>query len=209
MSFKSIIKKVIDFVEGDKTLSWSDKTVLVKKFSDEKETLKPFNDILVGSDQCVACYSSNRFSNLLRTGVHSLPDDVDKVFFIDTSVYREKFGLRAPKHPITIDKKSFGCSGYVSFKIIDENVAVGNFINKIYSHMEYGNPKEVMRWLRDGVLLTAFQDIVKDQTCDDFLNKEKDGVVFEFESRIGYELMDYGLELVSLDIQNFSKPRQF
>ena len=211
MSFtREIIKKLKKTVKQKKTLSWKNKNSLSREFpNNEMINLDKITEIEVGNNECAACYSSSKFTNLLRTGLYERPDSVDKVIFLDTSVNRVKFGIRAPNYPITLDKMSFGFSGIISFKIMDESVAVGNFVSKILKQNEDYTSKELMRWLRDGPLFTAFRDLIKDLTYSEFIKTRKDDLIIELETRIGYELMDYGLELVSLDIINYTNPVQY
>lgn len=107
------------------------------------KSLKPITKIQVGNDECASCYTGNSFSGLFRTGTH-LSENIDKVVFVDTSTRKEKFGIRAPNYPITLDKMSFGFSGNISFKILDENAAIASFISNIVQGKQDFNSKDIL-----------------------------------------------------------------
>lgn len=211
MSFtQDLFKKIKKAITPKKTLSMQENTCIVKEYPDNSvKSLKKITKLMVGNDECVSCYYENSFTGLLRTGTHDLSDNIDKVVFINASVQKEKFGIRAPNYPITSDKKSFGFSGTISFKILEENAAVVNFLSRIVQNKPDYTSKDIMRWLRDGPVFSAFKEILGAQTYDEFYKTPKIDLIIELESRIGYELMDYGIELVSLDILNYTEPVQF
>lgn len=207
---QDLLKRIKKAITPKKTLSWEEKNSILKEYPDNTvKSLKKITKIQVGNDECVSCYTGNSFTGLLRTGTHDLSDKVDKIIFINTSVQKEKFGIRAPNYPITADKKSFGFSGNISFKILEENAAVANFLSRIVQNKPDYTSKEVMRWLRDGPVFTAFKEILGSLTYDEFIKTQKIDLIIELESRIGYELMDYGVELVALEIMNYTEPVQF
>ena len=207
---QDFLKRMKKAITPKKTLSWVEKNAILKEYPDYTvKSLSKITKIQVGTDECVSCFTSNSFSGLLRTGTHDLSDNIDKVVFINASVQKEKFGIRAPNYPITADKKSFGFSGTMSFKILEENAAIANFLSRIVQSKPDYTSKDVVRWLRDGPVFTAFKEILGAQTYDEFYKTPKIDLIIELESRIGYELMDYGIELVSLEIMNYTDPVQF
>lgn len=208
MSFtRNIIRMLKKATTPRKTLSWDEKKSIVKVYpDDELKSLKKITTVQVSNEECVSCYTGNSFTGLLRTGTHDLSDNIDKIIFIDTSVQKEKFGIRAPNYPITLDGQSFGFSGNIAFKILDENTAISGFLANIVKEKKDYSSKEVMRWLRDGIFFTVFKEILETQTYKEFIGTERTDMMIELESRIGYELMDYGIELVSLEILNYTDP---
>ena len=200
---KSLFKK--------STLSWEkkDDSLIWRISSSTQPKINEVGKVVVRDGEIVALFNSGSFQGLLKTGQHPLSEDYDEVIFIDVTPKTQKIGIRAPDYPFTADSKSFGFSGNIVFKVQEDNASIGNFISKIVDKSTSLDPIDVTKWLRDGILFQVFKDLISNMRYDDFINMDRFNLMLELETRLGFELRDYGLEILSTEIKYFTPPRSF
>ena len=183
--------------------------IVWKVTSDETYDLNKVRDITVKQGERAALFYSGIFSKLLFPGKSEIGHSFDSVYFLDITPQTEKVGIRAPDHPITSDEKSFGFSGNIVLKIMADQVSIGNFITKLVEKNSFLETKEIVRWLRDGLLFQVFKEIIREYSYSEFIKVERLSLLFELESKLGAELRHYGLEVVSLELIDFTSARVF
>jgi regulator of protease activity HflC (stomatin/prohibitin superfamily) len=206
---QSLKKKTLE----RKTLEWFEKNekgkIVWKVTSEEEYVLKKVKYITVKQGERAALFNSGIFTRLLSPGKSIISGSFDTAYFLDITPQTNKVGIRAPDYPITSDEKSFGFSGNIILKIMDDRASIGNFITKIVEKYSILETKEIVRWLRDGLLFQVFKEIIREFSYTAFINVERLSLLIELESRLGAELRDYGLEVVSLELMHFTPARVF
>ena len=196
------------------SLEWFEKVemrqIVWKVTSEIDYDLSKIKDITVKQGERVALFKSGIFTRLLTLGKSTnISDTFDTVYFVDVAPQSEKIGIRAPDYPITSDNKSFGFSGNIVYKIMDDQVSIGNFITNLVEKDSILESKKIVRWLRDGLLFQVFKEILKDYSYSEFMNVERLSLLIELESRLGAELKDYGLEIISLELMHYTPAKEF
>jgi len=196
-----------------KSLEWFEKgemgQIVWKVTSEDDYDLNKVRDIIVKQGERAALFNSGVFTRILTPGKSTVSGSFDTVHFVDTTPHTEKIGVRAPDYPITSDKKSFGFSGNIVLKVRDDQVSIGNFITNVVEKNSILEPKEIVRWLRDGLLFQVFKEIIREYSYSEFMNVGRLSLLIELESRLGAELRDYGLEIISLELMHFTPAREF
>lgn len=196
-----------------KSLEWYEKSemgqIVWKVTSESDYDLGKLKEITVKQGERAALFKSGIFARLLTLGKSNVGDTFDTVYFVDVTPQTEKIGIRTPDYPITADKKSFGFSGNIVFKIMDDQVSIGSFITNLVEKDSILEPEGIARWLRDGLLFQVFKEIIKDYSYSEFMNVERLSLLIELESRLGAELRDYGLEIISLELMHYTPAKDF
>jgi len=157
----------------------------------------------------VALFQKGSFHSLLTPGSHEVNDEFDQAYYVDVTEKTQQIGIRAPEYPITSDGQSFGFSGNIVFRVMSDQVSVGSFITRLVDEQEQYEPVQLSMWLRDGLLFQVFKEIIKDHTYEEFRSLERLDLLMEIESRLGFELRDYGVEVVSLELKYFTPSKQY
>lgn len=197
-----------------KSLEWSEKSemgrIVWKVTSEDDYDINKIGDITVKQGERAVLFRSGILTRLLTPGKSTdVGEAFDTIYFVDVTPQTEQIGIRAPNYPITSDKKSFGFSGNIVLKIIDDQVSIGNFITNLAEKNSILEPQEIVRWLRDGLLFQVFKEIIRDYSYSEFMNVERLSLLIDLESRLGAELRDYGLEVISIELMNFTPVREF
>jgi regulator of protease activity HflC (stomatin/prohibitin superfamily) len=212
----SITRRFIVWVKNriiqKEQLSWSQekKDDLIYKFPNEMTTkIDNIGEILVKQGQRVALYKSGVFQSVLQAGLNRITAEMDTIYFVDVTQKKHVIGIRAPDYPITKDNISFGFSGNIVFKIMEDPVSIGNFLTKIVTSKEEITTKSITLWLRDGLLFQVFKEIIKNYEYEEFQKVDKFELDMNIQTKLGFELNNYGIEVTSLEIKNYTPPKKF
>ncbi|MHA1112501.1 MAG: SPFH domain-containing protein [Promethearchaeota archaeon] len=168
-----------------------------------------FGEIEVKQGQRVAVYKTGVFLATLPPGINKVENDFDSAYFIDVTPKKFPIGIRAPNYPITKDKMSFGFSGSIIFRIMEDPTSIGNFLTKIVANQDEVTTRYISLWLRDGLLFQVFKEILSDYDYAEFRGLEKMELDMTLETKLGFELKDYGLEVQSFEIRFYTEPKTF
>ena len=210
MSFtRDVIRGLKNALTKKQTIEWkhelSKKSELIWRLPNEKyKNIKDIDILIVKEYERAALIQSGFLKNVLTQGSHTLPINTDEIIYIDISPQTRPFGVPKSSGLLTKDQSRIGFSGNISFKIKEDNVDIGNFITKIVSHANSLPCNQLIKWLREGPIYIALRDVIKDRTFDQFLKIGSEELQLELESKIGFNLTSYGIELLSINITNFT-----
>ncbi|MBL7169148.1 SPFH domain-containing protein [Candidatus Bathyarchaeota archaeon] len=211
----SITRKIVDGVKGKfkstRSISWQrgegeSQGVIWRLPNEVYPNVKSMAEIVANEYERAALYISGTYSSVLSQGRHDIPKGVDEVIFVDTAPRDMPFGIPRSKGPLTKDGARFGFSGKITCRVGDSSLDIGKFLTKIVASRKTISYEELVAWLRDGPLNSVFQDIAKNYDYPEFITIDRDELLMELEAKLGPELYDNGIELVSLEITNFTEP---
>ena len=103
---------------------------------------------------------------------------------------------------------SFGFSGNLVFKVMEDPTSIGNFLTKIVGQKKEVTPNSVSLWLRDGLLFQVFKELIGKYEYEEFRDLDKVELDMNLESKLGFELKDYGIEINSVEIKYYTPPKK-
>lgn len=171
--------------------------------------INKIGEIEVKEGQRVALYKKGVFQILFPPGVNKVLENFDSAYFIDVTPKKHPIGIRAPNYPITKDKLSLGFSGNIIFRIMEDPTSIGNFITKIVVNQDIVTTRSTSQWLRDGLLFQVFKEILGDYEYEAFRSMDKMELDMNLETKLGFELKEYGIEVNSFEIKYYTEPRYF
>lgn len=193
-------------------ISWNriDEHSLIWKLPNETyPKMNKIGEIEVKQGQRVALYKTGVFQAIFPPGINKVVDDFDSAYFIDVTPTKYQIGIRAPNYPITKDKMSFGFSGNIIFRIMEDPTSIGNFLTKIVANQDEVTTRFISLWLRDGLLFQVFKEFLSDYEYEEFRGLEKMELDMNLETKLGFELKEYGIEVQSFEIRYYTEPKTF
>jgi hypothetical protein len=141
------------------------------------------------------------FQNVLSSGKHPVPKDIDEIVWVDVSPKTQPFGIPVFNGPITQDNFQIGLSGTVAFRVAFTKEDVKTFLLEMVGGNRSFDAVQVVDWLRRGPLASVLRDILKNRTLDEFRRLDRENFVnLDLRPRLVYELSKYGIELISMDV---------
>jgi hypothetical protein len=165
-------------------------------------------EIKVKEGQRAVIYNSGVFQTLFPPGTNRVLSEFDSAYFVDVTPKKQPIGIRAPNYPITRDGMSFGFSGNLVFKVMEDPTSIGNFLTKIVGQKKEVTPNFVSLWLRDGLLFQVFKELIGNYDYEEFRDLDKVELDMNLESKLGFELKDYGIEINSVEIKYYTPPKK-
>ncbi|HUS78447.1 MAG TPA: SPFH domain-containing protein [Patescibacteria group bacterium] len=207
---RDIVNSFLGAFRRPRTVSWErqeDLSPMIWRLPDEGHPdVGSINRVMLREHEKAALYKAGTYDNVFSQGEHDLPKDIDEVVFVDISPRTRPFGIPRFQGPETKDGLRFGFSGRVTFRVNEDVVDVANFVNKVVSGRASVSDEDIVGWMREGPLKSVFKDIVKERTYEEFRHMDRDEMMMELEAKLGMELSDNGMELLSIEILNFSDP---
>jgi len=193
-------------------IQWSqtdDESIIWRIPNESVPDVKNIGEIEVKEGQRAALYRGGVLATSFPPGVNRVVDDFDSAYLIDVTPKKRRVGIRAPDYPITKDNVSFGFSGDIIFRVMEDPTSIGNFISKIVSNKEDVSPRHISSWLRDGLLFQVFKELLADYTYEEFRSLDKLELDMNLETKLGFDLKDYGIEVISFEVKYYTEPKTF
>jgi uncharacterized membrane protein YqiK len=170
---------------------------------------KDISDIAVNEHESAALFAGGRFHVLFSAGQHRLPKGVDKIVYVDTSPITEPYGIPFHNGPVTMDNYQVGVSGVLTLRIGRGEEEIRMFLSRIVSGQPSFTSEKLIDWLREGMLVSVFRDIVKKYSLEQFRRLDRARILEEVQYRLGVDLKKSGLHLDSFEITASTQPREF
>jgi len=193
-------------------ISWNqtDEDRLIWKLPNETHpNINKIGEIKVKQGQRVALYKTGVLQAIFPPGINKVTDSFDSAYFVDVTPKKHPIGIRAPSYPLTKDKMSFGFSGNMIFRVMEDPTSIGNFLTKVVANQDEVRTRFISLWLRDGLLFQVFKEILFNYEYEEFRSLEKIELDMNLETKLGFELKEYGIEVLSFEIRYYTEPKTF
>lgn len=177
---------------GYEGLIWSIPNSDIPKIGDVKE-------IVVRDIERVVFYKDGEIQDVVSPGRHSV-SGIDEIVWVDTSEFRQLFGVQRRLGLTTSDKVRVGFHGYITLSVGIGDNQIRSFLFGIPWRQQVFTRKDLVGFLKMGPIPAIFRDILKDLSFEQFENLEREGLVRIVTSKLSNELDRYGINLVSIDI---------
>ena len=169
MSTRDIYNRLQDSIRRQKILHWSKDAddVSWRLPNDDFPSLRSVKEVIIAENERVALFQQGSFLTILRPGKRELDERADELFFIDVSEKTGNIGFKKKDHPLTTNNQSFGFSGSVTFKVLEDNASIGGYVESIGMDHSDVNVRLIINTLREGILFQAFREILLNYTYDE------------------------------------------
>lgn len=172
--------------------------------------VKKIHGVIVNELERAVLIQSGSIQNVLPHGRHQLPKDVDEVIWVDTSQKPQRYGIPNYQGPVTADNLQIGFSGTVTLRVDAEHIPhVKNFLREIVAERSSFTSKDLIKWLREGLLISIFGDIISGFTYEQFMRMRREDIINRHViPELEPELRTRGLSLVSMSITGITRPKK-
>jgi membrane protease subunit (stomatin/prohibitin family) len=209
---RKIVVRLKEMLFSRQRISWSikdDKHLVWRLPNETYPDIKNIGEIEVKQGERVALYQGGVFKTIFPPGINRVVDDFDSGYFVDVTPKKHQIGIRAPNYPITKDRKSFGFSGNIIFRVMEDPTSIGNFLTKVAGNQDEVTTGSISLWLRDGMLFQVFKELLSDYDYEEFRSLEKMELDLNLLTKLGFELKEYGLEVESFEVKHYTQPKTF